>query len=103
MKFFRLEPDGDRTTAEALEEIAPKLYAAGARVAILIVADQSGVSIADATAPGEDDSLKGITDLLLKVALDAKDMMQGVVPWYPVLDALTPGGLFTIHLHGLFS
>lgn len=74
MRFFRLEPEGDRTAADALESITPALTAAGAKVAILIVADDHGVSIADAVAEGEDDSLKRITDLLLKVALDAKDV-----------------------------
>lgn len=75
MRYFRLEPDGDRTAALALERIAPELYAAGAQLAVLIVADEKGVSIADASAEGVDNSLKALADLLLKVALDAKDLV----------------------------
>lgn len=75
MRFFRLEPDGDRTAANALEQVTPMLTAAGAQLAVLIVLDAQGVSIADAAAEGADSSLKAVSDLLLKVALDAKELV----------------------------
>jgi hypothetical protein len=74
MRFFRLESDGDPTASQALDVIQDALMAAGAQQAILVVRDEEGVSIAHATAPGADDSVKTLSDLMLEVALDMKDL-----------------------------
>lgn len=82
MRYFRLEPgsstidDGDgESVAELLEGISEQLVELGARKALLIVEDAAGVTIAVGRAPGVDDTPKETTDLLLRVALDAKELM----------------------------
>lgn len=82
MRYFRLEPgggstdDGDTPIGDALGDISERLVELGARKAVLIVEDDDGVSIAIGRAPGLDDAPKDTADMLLRVALDAKDLVE---------------------------
>lgn len=76
MRFFTLEP-GSGPIAEALERISPDLIDAGARKAVLIVEEEDGgVQIAVGRAPGYNGTAKETTDMLLRVALDAKSLAE---------------------------
>lgn len=84
MRFFQLDPgggyeaDGSSPVNEALESISAQLVALGARKAVLIVEDDhGGATIAVGRRDGCDDTPKATTDLLLRVALDAKSVVVG--------------------------
>lgn len=81
MRFFKLEPggglteDGRAPVAELLERISADIEKLGGRKAVLLVEDDTGVTMAIGRTDGFDDSPKDTADMLLRVALDAKDVV----------------------------